>query len=427
MRQRIGKGWDARRGGSACQGLKDPGQATPGARRSSSATLATVLGLAAVLGAGFLTTACETSPSAPTEDPDNGAPPSASSPPLGLNARMARDEPGQMHPQVTELLGHLVSGGNSSQEAFFDPANVPPAFAGSERIRIWTDEHIAAWSAYLVEHDIALAPSVNMYEPAADQIAGWQRFVDHGVRIENILFGGEFYLRQWFEGDPGNGMLGQVRIDRRFDAEFPPHPEVRYYLDMLDDFLPAFREAFPGRRLFIVACTTREGGGPPQAYRRAWRDAVVAYAEANKALVDGFRFHIYVGEHQEELAQEEQIELLSAVEAQIDAFPLPLYVAEGGQRDAYWDAEGEARLRRYVRTLGHRLQARQDGSIQSFHVAFGTWNPTRFPRGHPYVLATTAGMMHAYDPERFTAGSEEVVLTPVGSWFVENWEEVFDP
>jgi len=345
---------------------------------------------------------------------------------LSLNSRMARDTPHQMHPEVTALLGRLVSSGNSSQEAFFQAENVPTRFAGSHRLRIWSDDLIDAWSRYLADNDIELVPSVNMYEPVADQIAGWRRFEDRGVRIRHILFGGEFYLRQWFRGDPGNGMLGQVRIDRRFDMGFPPDDDVRYYLEMLDEYLPAFRAAFPEARLFIVACTTREGGGPAQEYRRIWRDAVVAYAAANPDLVDGFRFHIYVGEHGEVLDGEEQVEVLDGIGAQIDALPLPLYVAEGGQRDAYWDEEGLERLRTYVTTVGNRLRARDDGSIQSFHVAYGTWTPASFPRGHPYVFSTTEAQMHAYRPAEYEAGSEEMVLTPIGRWFVDNWSTVFE-
>ena len=345
---------------------------------------------------------------------------------LSLNSRMARDRPEQMHPEVTELLGRLVSSGNSSQEAFFQARNVPSAYAGSDRVRIWTDALIDAWSQYLVEHEIELVPSVNMYESVQDQIEGWRRFEERGVRINHILFGGEFYLRQWFQGDPGNGMLGQVRIDRRFDTDFPPEEDARYYLEMLDEYLPAFRAAFPEARLFIVACTTREGGGPIQEYRRLWRDAVVQYAAGNPEWVDGFRFHIYVGEHGEEQGAEEQVEALGSIEAQIDAFPLPLYVAEGGQRDAFWDEAGLERLRSYVLTVGNRLRARGDGSIQSFHVAYGTWTPAGFPRGHPYVFSTTAGQMHAYRPDEYEAGSEEIVLTPIGRWFVENWSTVFE-
>lgn len=374
-----------------------------------------------------LTPACGATATEPTGHPPDEPPPAINpTTSLSLNSRMARDTPDQMHPEVTALLGRLVSSGNSSQEAFFQEENVPVAFAGSHRIRIWTDELIQAWSRYLVEHDIELVPSVNMYEPVAHQIAGWQRFADHGVQINHILFGGEFYLRQWFQGNPGNGMLGQVRIDRRFDADFPPDADARYYLEMLDDFLPAFREAFPGARLFIVACTTREGGGAAQEYRRIWRDAVVDYAAERPELVDGFRFHIYVGEHGQEQGTEEQVEALGSIEAQIDAFPLPLYVAEGGQRDAFWDEAGLERLRSYVLTVGNRLRARDDGSIQSFHVAYGTWTPASFPQGHPYVFSTTAGQMHAYRPDAYEAGSHEIVLTPIGRWFVDNWTTVFE-
>lgn len=374
-----------------------------------------------------LATACNGSVTE-SEDGPPSQPPSVINPTtmLSLNSRMARDRPDQIHPEVTALLGRLVSSGNSSQDAFFNEANVPTAFADSHRIRIWTEDLIEAWSAYLVEHDIELVPSVNMYEPVEDQIAGWQRFVDHGVRINHILFGGEFYLRQWFEGNPGNGMMGQVRIDRRFDAEFPPADDARYYLEMLDDFLPAFRNAFPHSRLHIVVCTTREGGGGYQEYRRIWRDAAVDYAAGHAHLVDGFRFHIYVGERGEDQGPEEQVEALDRIEAQIDALDLPLYVAEGGQRDAFWDAEGMERLRTYVRTVGNRLRARPDGSIQSFHVAYGTWTPASFPRGHPYTFSTTAGQMHAYVPDDYEAGSDEIVLTPIGRWFVDHWDTVFD-
>jgi hypothetical protein len=374
-----------------------------------------------------LATGCQDRVTDPREEPPTEPPPQVNpTTALSLNSRMARDTPEQMHPEVTALLGRLVSSGNSSQDAFFQVENVPAAHAGSTRVRIWTEELIEAWSRYLVENDIELVPSVNMYEPVEDQIAGWQRFVDRGVRIRHILFGGEYYLRQWFEGNPGNGMMGQVRIDRRFDGAFPPDADARYYLEMLDTFLPAFREAFPDALLYIVACTTREGGGAPQEYRRIWRDAVVAYAAAHPDRVDGFRFHIYVGEPGEEQGTEEQVEALASIEAQIDAFNLPLYVAEGGQRDASWDAEGIARLRTYVLTVGNRLRAREDGSIQSFHVAFGTWGLNTFPQGHPYVLATTAAQMHVYAPDDYAAGSDEIVLTPIGRWFVENWATVFD-
>ncbi len=330
---------------------------------------------------------------------------------------MARDTPEQMHPDVTALLKMLVSSGNSSQDAFFVPENVPSAFVDSPRIRIWTDELIESWSVYLVENDIELVPSVNMYEPVADQIAGWQRFVDNGVRINHILVRTEFYLRQWFTGQPGNGMLGQIRIDRSFDSEYPPNDDVRYYLEVLDEYLPAFRAGFPEARLYISACTTREGGGHFQQYRRIWRDAVVAYADANPDLVDGFRFHIYVGDHRHTQGAEEQVEVLVNVLEQIDSFDLPLYVAEGGQRDAHWDREGLGRLETYVTTIGDRLRARNDGSIQSFHVAFGEWNPVRFPNGHPYVFATTAAVMHEYFPLEFEEDSSEIVLTPIGRWF----------
>jgi len=382
---------------------------------------------ALVAGIVVLATACQDAVTDPGQGPPTEPPPQVNpTTALSLNSRMARDRPEQMHPEVTALLGRLVSSGNSSQDAFFQVGNVPAAHAGSHRVRIWTEELIEAWSRYLVEHDIELVPSVNMYEPVEDQIAGWQRFVDHGVRIHHILFGGEYYLRQWFEGNPGNGMMGQVRIDRRFDGTFPPDEDARYYLEMLDTFLPAFREAFPEALLYIVACTTREDGGAAQVYRRTWRDSVVAYAAAHPERVDGFRFHIYVGESGEEQGAEEQVEALESIEAQIDAFDLPLYVAEGGQRDASWDAEGLARLRTYVLTVGKRLRARDDGSIQSFHVAFGTWGLNTFPQGHPHVLSTTAAQMHVYAPDDYAAGSDEIVLTPIGRWFVENWTTVFD-
>ena len=340
---------------------------------------------------------------------------------LSLNSRMARDTPEQIHPELADMLGHLVSSGNSSQEAFFRAENVPSRFRDSDRIRYWDDELIDRWARFLISNRIELVPSVNMYEPVHDQIAGWRRFVDKGVTINRILFGGEYYLRQWFDGRPGNGMMGQVRIDRTLDRRFPPDSDVRYYVDMLDEFLPAFREAFPDAALYIVACTIREGGGPYQEYRRFWRDRVVAYARENPHLVDGFRFHIYVGQHEMVLDREEQIERLESVEAQIASLLLPIYVAEGGQRDAYWNDAGLDRLQTYVETIGTHLRSRNDGSIQGFHVAFGTWSHHRFPFGHPYALATTEDQMHHYFSHRYQAGSDRVVLTPIGEWFVQHW------
>jgi hypothetical protein len=334
---------------------------------------------------------------------------------------MARDTPEQMHPEVVALLGRLVSSGNSSQEAFFIGDNVPKRFTATDRIRVWSDEQIDSWSGFLVENEIELVPSVNMYEPVEDQVAGWMRFADRGVNIDHILFGGEYYLRKWFEGTPGNGMLGQVRIDRSFDQRYPPHDDVRYYLEMLDEYLPVFREAFPEAKLFIVACTVRDGGHRFQEYRRIWRERVVSYADENPHLVDGFRLHIYVGSDEAETTDEEQTELLEHVDTQIDALALPIYVAEGGRMDAFWDEAGLARLRAYVETVGERLRRRADSSVQGFHIAFGTWSPVQFPDGHPFVFSTTAGQMHHYFPDDYPENSDEIVLTPIGRWFVENW------
>jgi hypothetical protein len=35
----------------------------------------------------------------------------------------------------------------------------------------------------------------------------------------------------------------------------------------------------------------------------------------------------------------------------------------------------------------------------------------------------TTEQMHHYFPDRYAAGSDEIVLTPIGQWFVENWTE----
>lgn len=344
---------------------------------------------------------------------------------LSLNARMARETPDMIHPEITALLGRLVSSGNSSQEAFFDLRNVPPAYRDLDRIRHWSDEQIDVWSDYLIRHGIELVPSVNMYEPVADQVAGWQRFAAKGVSIRHILFGGEFYLRQWFEGNPGNGMLGPVRIDDSLDDRFPPGPDVRYYLSMLDEYLPAFKAAFPEARLYIVACTFQDGG-LFQRYRRIWRDKVAAYARRNPELVDGFRYHIYVGDYVSDVPPQEEAVDLSRVEEQIAALPLPIYVAEGGRRDVTWDAEGESRLWEYVLTVGRALRARGDGSIQGFHVVYTEWPPHRFPLGHPHPFCTREAIMHYYDPDTYQRDSDAVVLTPKGQWYVDRWEALFD-
>ena len=34
--------------------------------------------------------------------------------------------------------------------------------------------------------------------------------------------------------------------------------------------------------------------------------------------------------------------------------------------------------------------------------------------------------MHVYTPDDYAAGSDEIVLTPIGRRFVENWTTVFD-
>ena len=345
---------------------------------------------------------------------------------LSLNSRMARETPDRIHPEVVELLGRLVSSGNSSQDAFFLEENVPEGWGSENRTRIWTEELIAQWSAFFVENDIELVPSVNMYEPLEDQIAGWQKFVDQGVRINDILFGGEYYLRQWFEGNPSNGVNGQIRIDRSLDDQFPPEEDARYYLEMLDEFLPAFRDAFPGRNLYITSCSTREGGGQFQAYRRYWRQRIFEYAEENADLVDGFRFHIYVGSDEGDQGNEEQVERLERMVDLIDEFPLPVYVAESGRQDATWDSEGMARLEDFVVTIGTALRGRNDESIQGFHVDYTVWNPAGRPLGHPYAFTTTQDVMAFYYPDDFEAGSDAVALTKIGAWFVENWTTLFD-
>ncbi|TVQ93218.1 MAG: hypothetical protein EA397_05435 [Deltaproteobacteria bacterium] len=345
---------------------------------------------------------------------------------LVLNTRMARDEPASVHPDLLPHLGLIVSAGNSSQEAFFDLANVPAIAEESPRIRHWSEERIEGWSQLLVEHDIALAASVNMYEPVAAQIEGWKRFEERGVRVEHFLIGSEFYLRQWFEGNPGNGMLGQIRYDDELDEDYPAGPGVRYYADLLHEYLPAFRDAFPEAKLYIIACTVREGGGLTQQYRRIWRDKVIAFAEDNPSLVDGFRFHIYVGDYVSDVEALEENTNLDTIAEQAELFPLPLFVAEGGRRDAIWNAEGETRLAEYVVTVAEVIQARRDGSIQGHHVAYHEWSSPRHPLGHPHPLATLAGIMYDYDPERFDEGSAEVVLTPKGEWFVEHWRDAMD-
>jgi hypothetical protein len=383
--------------------------------RSARRPLGLVLAGVLVLGNAMCTNATGPQPQNPTTTM------------LSLNSRMAREHPAQIHPDVVALLGRLVSSGNSSQEAFFGLDNVPEDYADDPRIRHWTDEHISTWSKFLVANGIELVPSVNMYEPVEAQIAGWQRFANAGVRINHILFGGEFYLPKWFDGSPAtNGMLGQVRIDRSFDGVVPPDSDARYYLEVLDEYLPAFREAFPHARLYINACTTREGGGLRQEYRRYWTERVRTYAAAHPTLIHGYRFHVYAGSLEGDVAGEEQIELLENIAAQIDALDLPIYLAEGGQRDAHWNEEGLARLRTYVLTIGNRLRARDDGSIQGFHIANLNWSPAAFPQGHPHALSTTAGQLHYYFPEEYEAGSDDVVLTPIGAWFVDNWRTVFD-
>lgn len=83
-----------------------------------------------------------TIPGSLDSQPAAGTEPANPTPMLSLNSRMARDTPDQIHPDLVGLLGHLVSSGNSSQEAFFRVENVPARLRDSDRIPYWDDELI---------------------------------------------------------------------------------------------------------------------------------------------------------------------------------------------------------------------------------------------------------------------------------------------
>ncbi len=134
------------------------------------------------------------------------------------------------------------------------------------------------------------------------EIAYVKDIISRGLNIVAFEYGGEFYLRKYFNGDlDAKGVVETIRMDG----------EYRDYLDLLDVWLPAVTEEFPMNEYEHILITASVSGDQNVTtdYRKEFNRKVFDY-EKNEPSINGkvsFSYHIYAGAKPSSYSADEEI------------------------------------------------------------------------------------------------------------------------